>query len=121
LLISLVGCTGNDMQPSRSWLAGGWVLMDGALEYPLACGSHGPITYAANGKYHTWGEAGIWRLDGEVLTETMTGFEQLHIDRQSADVGKPYVSKLHWISRDRFLKRFADGTTSEFRRCPEIK
>ena len=119
ILISLGGCATSIPQPNRDWLPGEWVMMDGVLQYPLACGAHGPITYEADGTYFLWGEAGAWRLDSNVLTETMTGFEPLHIDRSDADIGKPYVSTLRWIDRNRFSKRFADGTTSEFRRCPE--
>lgn len=93
-------------------------MMDGILEYPLACGAHGPTTYRSDGTYSMWGEVGTWRLDGNVLTETMTGFDELHVDRLPADVGKPYVSRLQWNNRDRFLKRFADGSFAEFRHCP---
>ena len=119
LLIALASCTVNSPQPDRSWLAGEWVMMDGVVRFPLTCGSTARLRYDVDGSYSLWGEAGTWRLNGSVLTETMSGFEPLHVDRSVADVGRPYVSTLRWIDRDRFLKRFVDGSVREFRRCPE--
>ncbi|MFL6750052.1 MAG: hypothetical protein ACJ8FC_01355 [Sphingomicrobium sp.] len=120
LLVSLAGCTrAND--PQQPALAGEWVMMGDVLEYPLACGSHGPITYRSDGRYFIWGESGTWRLDGDVLSETLTSVDALHGDRSTADIGKPMVSTIQWIDRARFSKRFADGSTNEFRRCPEIR
>jgi hypothetical protein len=117
-LISLLGCTVSGSSPDGSWLAGEWVMMDGILTHPLACGSHGPITYEADGRYALWGEAGTWRLKGNQLTETMADFDALHSDRSAADIGKPFVSTVNWIDRNRFSKRFADGSVNEFHRCP---
>jgi hypothetical protein len=121
LLVAIAGCGGSGLRPERSWLAGEWVMMDGVVQHPLVCGSHGPITYKADGTYLLWGEVGTWRLDGNALTEAMTGFDPIHIDRSPADVGKPVVSKLEWTGRDRFLKRFASGNIREFLRCPRTR
>jgi len=118
LLISLASCTGTN-DPERPALAGEWVMMGDVLEYPLACGSHGPVTYRSEGSYSYWGEAGTWRLDGDVLTETLTSIDAVNSDRSTGDIGKPVVSTIQWIDRARFLKRFADGSTNEFRLCPE--
>jgi hypothetical protein len=113
-MILLAAC-GGKTSPA---LTGEWVMMDGSMEFPQACGSHGPITYTPDGKYSIWGEAGTWRLDGEALTETMTGFDPMHMDRMDEDIGKPVASTLRWLDPDRFSKRFADGSVREFRRCP---
>jgi len=94
-------------------------MMGDVLEYPLACGSHGPITYRSDGSYSYWGEAGTWRLEGDVLTETLTSIDAPNSDRSTGEIGKAVVSTVQWIDRARFLKRFADGTTNEFRLCPE--
>ena len=114
MLVSLSGV----QRASSHQLTGEWVMMDGVLQFPLACGSHGPITYSADGRYSLWGEAGTWRLDGEKLTETMTGFEPMHVDRSPEEIGKPDVSTLRWLAPDRFTKRFGNGSVAEFRRCP---
>lgn len=114
-LLILAGCGGA----SSHRLAGEWVMMDGVLQHPLACGAHGPITYRADGTYSQWGESGTWRSDGEKLTEIMTDFDPLHTGQSTTDFGKPFVSTLTWTSHDRFLKKYADGSTREFLRCPK--
>jgi hypothetical protein len=119
LLVSLSGCA-MAKDPQQPALAGEWVMMGDVLEYPLACGSHGPVTYRSDGSYSYWGEAGTWRLDGDVLTETLTGIDAFNSDRSTGEIGKAVVSTVQWIDRARFLKLFADGTTNEFRLCPEI-
>lgn len=92
--------------------------MDDTSEFPKVCGSHGTIQYYPNGEYTLWGEFGTWRLDGAVLTEAMTGFHPLHVDRSPADVGKPHVSTLQWVDENTFVKRSADDQLV-FRRCPK--
>lgn len=114
MLVSLAGC----QRATSHSLAGEWVMMDGVLQFPRVCGAHGPITYSADGQYSLWGEAGTWRLDDGKLTETMTGVEPMHVDRSPEEIGKPDVSTIRWLDRDRFTKRFADGSVFEFRRCP---
>jgi len=118
LLISLASCA-NRNHPVRFELVGEWVMMGDALLFPLACGSDGPITYRADGSYSLWGEAGTWRLNGDGLIETLAGFDALHSDRSTDEIGKPMVSTIAWIDENRFTKRFADGSKSEFRRCPK--
>jgi len=118
LLISLASCANRD-QLVRFELAGEWVMTGDALVFPLACDSDGPITYRADGSYSLWGEAGTWRLNGDALTETLGGFDALHSDRTADEIGKPILSTIAWIDENRFTKRFADGSKSEFRRCPE--
>lgn len=108
-------CGGRDLHN----LPGEWVMMGDALEFPRACGSHGPISYEPNGNYVLWGEAGTWRQDGQHLTETMTGFDPMHVDRAASDIDKPVVSTLEWIDQDSFSKRYADGSVRMFRRCPD--
>ena len=114
LLALLAGC----QAASTHSLVGEWVMMDGVLQYPRACGAHGPITYAADGRYFIWGETGTWHLRDGVLTETMTGFDPMHVDRSNEEIGKPDVSTIKWVAPDRFTKHFADGAIAEFRRCP---
>ena len=115
MLILPVACGGKSHPP----LAGEWVMMADGLSFPEACGSHGPITYSSDGSYSIFGEAGTWRLDGDKLTETMTGFDALHVDREAKDIGRPVVSSLQWVDRTSFVKRYADGRERAFRRCPE--
>jgi len=117
-LLTLAHCGGIGPQSSKSSLVGEWVMLDGALQYPTACGAHGTITYSTDGKSYLWGETGTWRLEGNVLTEETTFADPMHSDTKSDDVGRPYVSSIQWIRRDRFLKKFHDGEIREFRRCP---
>lgn len=94
-------------------------MLGGGLEFPIACGSHGPIVYESDGTYSTWVDSGTWSLNGQVLTETMTDYDPEGIDWSPEDVGKPWVSTLQWADRNTFLKRSADGETWAFRRCPD--
>lgn len=119
MAVALLGCGGDGLRPPNPSLVGEWVMMGDVLEFPIACGSHGPVTYHEDGIYSLWGEVGTWRLDGKVLTETMTSFEPMHVDRSARDVGKPQVSTLQWADQNAFLKRYANGETRAFRRCPD--
>ena len=94
--------------------------MDGFYEFPQVCGSDTTIVYDSNGNWHLFGRHGTWRLDGEVLTETMTGFDPLHDEGPPEDVGKPLVSTLRWVDRNTFVKRRSAGDELAFRRCPEM-
>ena len=120
-LLTIASCGGVSPKPSISWLVGEWVMLDGVLQFPIACGAHGTITYAADGKSYLWGESGSWRLEGIVLTETTTFADPMHSDTKPEDIGRNYISYLEWASRDRFLKKFQDGEVREFRRCPDRK
>lgn len=94
-------------------------MMAGGLDYPLVCGSHGPITYHADGTYVVWGEVGTWQLEGDVLTETKTYADPMHVDVSSKDIGRPNSSSLQWADQNAFLKRYDDGSVRAFRRCPK--
>ena len=122
LFVSLAGCDALGIQPAEQIeLAGEWDWMDGHSEFPKVCGSHATIQYLPNGIYTLWGEAGTWRLERTVLTETMTDFDPLHVDRSPEDIGKKYISTLEWVDRNTFLKRMANGEVLAFRRCPDQK
>lgn len=122
LCVSLAGCDALGIQTAEQIeLAGEWDWMDGHSEFPKVCGSHGTIQYLPDGKYTLWGEAGIWRLERTVLTETMTGFDPLHVDRSPEDFGKKSISTLEWVDRNTFLKRMANDEVMAFRRCPDQK
>ena len=114
-MIALAGCNGGESYS----LAGEWDWMDGHTEFPRVCGSHGTVQYHVDGSYTLWGEAGMWRLDGNALTETMTDFDPLHVDRSPDDIGKAYVSTVKWVDKNTFVKRRADGSKLAFRRCPD--
>ena len=102
-------------------LAGEWVMTGDVLEFPLACGSHGPITYEPDGKFYLWGQSGTWSLDGKVLTETLTDFDPLHVEVEPESIGKPMISTLQWADQNSFVKHYSDGEVRAFRRCPNIK
>jgi len=93
--------------------------MDGYSEFPQVCGTHGTIQYHPDGSYTMWGESGTWRLEGDLLTEALTAFDPLHVDRTADEIGEKYVSTVQWVDQHTFLKRFADGEVRAFRRCPE--
>lgn len=122
LFLSLTGCDALGIQPAEQIeLTGEWDWMDGHSEFPKVCGSHGTIQYLPNGKYTLWGEEGIWRLERSVLTETMTDFDPVHVDRSPGDIGKQHIANLEWVDRNTFLKRTANGEVLAFRRCPDQK
>lgn len=101
--------------PAR--LIGTWLLIAPDLEFPLACESGLPISYAADGTYALYEESGVWRLDGDVLTETTTAITEAG-DPETSHLGRPFVSRIRWRGPDRFRKRFAGGNVETFRRCP---
>lgn len=120
LILLLAACDGFGIQRARHIeLQGEWDWMDGYSEFPQVCGSDGTIQYHADGTFSLWGEAGTWRLEGEVLTEAMTAFDPLHVDRSAQDIGKKYVSTIKWVDQNTFLKRRTDGELMAFRRCLE--
>ena len=122
LVMVVAACDAISLQSAHQVeLPGEWDWVDGTSEFPKVCGSDGTIQYHADGSYSLWGEAGTWRLEGEVLTETMTGFDPLHVDPSPEDIGKARVSTLQWVDQNTFLKRYADGEVTAFRRCPNTK
>lgn len=116
-MIALAACSGK----APYSLAGEWDWMDGHSEFPKVCGSDGTVQYHEDGSYTLWGEAGMWRLDGDALTETMTDFHPLHVDRPAEYIDKAHVSTIKWVDQNMFLKRRADGSELAFRRCPKQK
>lgn len=104
--------------PGAGQLAGTWVMMADDLEFPLACASGLPITYAPDGTYGLLEERGTWRLEGDRLIETATEATPDATEGAAIEIGVPYRSTLRWIDRDAFRKTFADGSVETFRRCP---
>ena len=119
LCVSLTGCDALGIKPAKQLgLVGEWGWMDGQSEFPKECGSDGTIQYLPNGEYRLWGESGTWRLEQNVLTEAMTDFDPLHVDRSVDDIGKEYLTTVRWIDQNIFSKRMPDGSELAFRRCP---
>lgn len=115
----LAGCaTAPHRAPTAQWLAGIWLMLGEEIEHPLACASGLPIRYSADGTYGLFEENGIWRLDGDRLTETATEITEVG-DPEGAQIGVPYVSRIARRGRDEFRKTYADGAVETFRRCPE--
>jgi hypothetical protein len=118
-LFGLLGalCACGQPAPIGS-LEGTWLMLDQGTRFPEACASGTTIQYRTDGTYSLWGEAGRWRLNRGVLTETMTSTDPVVGDGRPEDIGKAFVSTIRWNGPDRFRKRFADGSEHEFRRCP---
>ena len=102
---------------ARARLVGTWLLMEPDLHFPTSCASGLPISYAADGTFAMFEEYGNWRLEGDVLTETVTGVTEAG-DPGEAEIGRPFVSRIAWRGRDRFQKRYREGNVETFRRCP---
>lgn len=117
-LLVLAGCTTLPDQPSKR-LVGVWLEMSGGVEHPWSCASGLPIVYEADGRYVLFEEEGVWRLSGDVLTETATVVTDAG-DPARTEIGVPYVSSLRWRGRDHFVKTLRGGERLEFRRCPEM-
>ena len=76
------------------------------------------LRYYANGTFSVPGALGSWRQQGDVLTEVVTSFLEIH-DEETADlIGETFVSELRWIDYDTFQKRHASGEMTTFERCP---
>lgn len=102
------------------WLPGVWLVMESEQDRSLlACASGLPIRYKADGTYVLFEESGVWRLDGNRLTETATEASEQG-DPAEVQIGRPHVSTLQRIDPDSFLKTFADGGRALFRRCPAV-
>ena len=113
----LQGCAGPQTSP-REWLVGDWLEMSAETKHPLQCASDVGITYKTDGSYSLLEEIGTWRLEGNVLTETATEAADAG-DPAEVEAGRPYVSTIRKLSKDRFEKRLADGQILDYRRCPD--
>jgi hypothetical protein len=102
--------------PNSQKLLGAWLMMDGLQSHPSGCSSPS-ISYYPEGEYVTFADGGTWDLQGNVLTEIPTWADMFESD-DPVILGKPYVSEVSFIGRDRFKKKFSDGNLVEFRRCP---
>ncbi|MDQ8756437.1 hypothetical protein RCO27_09365 [Sphingosinicella sp. LHD-64] len=114
----LAGCATTSGPSSTPWLSGLWIGMEEGVEYPLACASGLPIRYLAGGRYEIFEERGTWRLDGDRLTETATEATGAG-DEGTPEIGRPYVSRIARDGDGAFVKTYADGAQTRFRRCPE--
>ncbi len=121
LLLLAPGCTTVPGVPQDSLggsLVGTWLLIDKPSDRDMvACASGLPISYAADGTYALFEEGGVWRLEGDRLTETATEVSDAG-DPNEVQIGRPFVSRLRWSGRDEFVKTTAGGEKMIFRRCP---
>ena len=119
LLLTACGRTSTAAAaPDAQWLLGRWVLAQGSRERSLAaCDSHSAIFYSADGTYSLWEEDGRWKLQGDRLTETATSANP---DAQPVDVeiGRTFSSRVERLGADEMRKRYEDGTSRTFFRCP---
>ncbi|HEV2747506.1 MAG TPA: hypothetical protein VGW34_09445 [Allosphingosinicella sp.] len=95
-------------------------MLEGDARDRTACASGLPIHYSPDGSYSLWEETGTWQLHHDRLTETATAANEV-VDSATVDIGRPHLSRLRWVSRDEFVKTFADGRQFRFLRCPEPK
>ena len=117
-ILALTGCATTRVPgDSRSRLVGTWLMIEGDVEFPTACASGLPIIYHADGTLTLFGERGTWRLDRDILTETITEAGE-HSEFERSEIGRPHVARIAWRGRDRFRKLYADGAVESFRRCP---
>ena len=117
LLLALAAC--NATPQENPPLPGEWVMMADTLNFPAACGTHGPVTYHEDGTFTLWGQHGTWQMDGKQLTETVIQFDPLHVDVEPGTLGKPFISTLQWVDGNSFVKHYSDGEVRAFRRCPD--
>ena len=119
-LLGLAGCTSLQDRSYPAVLVGTWLPLENGIEHPLACASGLPISYEAGGRYRLFEEEGQWRLDGDRLTEVASAATEAG-DPAEVAIGKPFVSTIRLLGRDRFLKRLSDGSRVDFRRCPATR
>jgi hypothetical protein len=106
-------------RPSGAWLVGVWAMMETAGDRDMGhCASGLPISYAPDGTYALFEESGIWRLEGDRLTETATQAHEDVASPEEVQIGRPFTSRLRALGPDAFAKHYADGSTEIFRRCP---
>ncbi|WP_129791170.1 hypothetical protein [Sphingosinicella sp. CPCC 101087] len=118
LVAALAACaTVEQRDASEPRLVGTWLLMEPDVEFPLACASDVPVRYDADGRYHLFEESGTWRLDGDRLTETATEILESG-DPETAELGRPFVSRIEWLGADAFRKFPQGAEAANFRRCP---
>lgn len=109
--------TGSGGTPTSAWLVGSWLMMEPGERDLVACASFAPIGYQTEGTYTLFDERGIWRLEGDRLTETATEVDDPDAPGAS-EIGRAQASRIARTGRGAFVKTFADGTRAVFRRCP---
>lgn len=114
----LAGCVTASAPSPSPWLVGLWLGEEDGVQFPLACESGLPIRYLPGGRYALFEERGTWRLDGDRLTETATEATGAG-DEGTPEIGRPYASRIARDGSDAFVKTYADGARTRFRRCPE--
>ncbi len=118
LLAATSACATMD-RSRPSWLAGSWLMMEDGANFPLSCASGLPIRYLPDGAYRLMEERGVWRLQGDRLTETILQTNEAGPPEEEVEIGRPYESRIERMGPDSFRKSFADGDSVLFRRCPE--
>jgi hypothetical protein len=117
-VLLLAGCATTAPSSPSPWLVGLWLGEEDGVQFPLACESGLPIRYLTGGRYEIFEERGTWRLEGDRLTETATEATGAG-NEGTPEIGRPYASRIARDGSDAFVKTYADGAQTRFRRCPE--
>ena len=120
--LALAGCatTPSARAPTAEWLVGSWLMLAGGVSDVSSCESHLPIRYERDGTYHLWEDSGTWTLENGTLTETATELNDQADIAEPIELGRPFVSRVERVGRDRFVKTYSDGERHSFLRCPRV-
>jgi hypothetical protein len=106
--------------PTREWMIGAWLAVEGKDRDVFACNSGLPISYSADGRYTMWEESGDWSLQGDRLTEMATEAHE-HVDPAEVAVGRRFVSRIDRIGDNEMRKTLATGGRMTLLRCPDAQ
>lgn len=89
------------LPPTSAWLAGTWVHDATAddLSRP-GCSGGTVFIYDPDGTYFFLGEDGMWRLEGDVLTTTATGFNDAITSAEYVSIGEPASVRIKRVGPD---------------------
>ncbi len=105
----------SDASPSREWLIGHWIVSDDGSR--RACQGDTGVRYAADGTYNLLEEVGVWRLEGDRLSETATKATEVAAPGE-VEVGRTVLSRIRRQAPDEMVKTLAEESTLLLLRCP---
>lgn len=87
--------------PTKAWLEGTWLQSASGDDLSReACNSGTAVTYAPDGTTSFFEGTGRWRLDGEMLTETLTEVHETGTPEMRQELGRASTVRIRRVGPD---------------------